>query len=45
MAITSRKVRVDEAVRIHLMKIFIEGLDLACVEICRIQEIVTIGHA
>jgi hypothetical protein len=27
------------------MKIFIEGVDLACMEICRIQEIVTVGHA
>ena len=44
-SITSREVWVDEAVRIHLMKIFIEGVDLACMEICRIQEIVTVGHA
>ena len=27
------------------MKIFIEGVDLAGMEICRIQKIVTIGHA
>ena len=33
------------AVGIHLMKVFIEGMDLPCMEICRIQEIVTVGNA
>jgi hypothetical protein len=43
--ITCRKVWINEAVGIYLMKVFIEGVDLACMEICRIQEIVTIGDA
>ena len=43
--IISRKVRINEAVGIHLMKVFIEGMNLACMEICRIQEIVTVGDA
>ena len=43
--ITSRKVRVDEAVGIHLMKVFIEGVDLARMKICRIQKIVTVRDA
>ena len=43
--VTSRKIRVDEAVGIHLMKILIEGMNLARMEICRIQEIVTVGDA
>ena len=35
---------VDEAARINLMKTFIISLDLARVEVCYIQKIVTIGH-
>jgi hypothetical protein len=44
-SITCRKVGVDEAVGINLIKVFIEGMDLACMEICRIQKIVIIGDA
>src|SRR5262245_66569683 len=43
--ISSRKVGVNEAVGIHLLKILVEGVDLASMEICRIQEIVTVGDA
>ena len=39
--VTSRKVRIDETVGSNLVKIFIEGIDLARMKICRIQEIVT----
>src|SRR6266566_6330382 len=42
-SITCRKVGIDEAVGIHLMKIFIEGVDVTRMEICRIQEIVTVS--
>src|SRR5262245_57143157 len=43
--VTSRKVGVNEAVGIHLLKILIKGVDLASMEICRKQEIVTVGDA
>src|SRR5215470_15867265 len=43
--VPSREIRIDEAVGIHLMKIFIEGVDLARMKICCIQEIVTISDA
>ena len=43
--ITRRKVRVNETVGIHLMKILIVGFDLARVKICHIQKIVTVGDA
>jgi hypothetical protein len=43
--IAIRKAWVNEAVGSHLMKIFIEGVDLAVMEICRIQEIVAAGYA
>src|SRR6266542_4709471 len=44
-SIPSRKFGVDEAVGSHLMKTFIEGVDVARMKICRIQEIMTIGFA
>src|SRR5438132_6996738 len=44
-SITCRKIGVDEAIGSHLMKIFIEGVDVARMKICRIQEIVTVGFA
>src|SRR4029079_10020430 len=44
-SITCRKVWICEAVGINLIKVFIEGMDFACMEICRIQEIVTVGDA
>src|SRR6266487_353191 len=44
-SITSWEVRVGEAVRINLIKVFIEGMNLARMKICRIQEIVTVGFA
>src|SRR5438034_3025253 len=44
-SITCRKIRVGEAVRINLLKIFIEGCDLPVMKICHIQEIVIIGDA
>src|SRR4030095_6703021 len=44
-SIPRRKVWIGEAVEIHLIKIFIERMNLACMEICRIQEIMTIGFA
>ena len=44
-SITGRKVRVDKATGIHLMKIFIVGFDLPCMKIRRIQEIVAVGDA
>src|SRR5438093_11746072 len=44
-SIPSRKIGVDEAVGSHLMKTFIEGVDVARMKICRIQEIMTIGFA
>src|SRR5262245_4978502 len=43
--ITSRKIRIDKAIGIYLMKAFIESVNLASMEICRIQEIVTVGDA
>ena len=43
--VISGKIRVNEAVGIHLMKVFIEGVDLARMKICRIQEIVTVRDA
>ncbi|KAF5406984.1 MAG: hypothetical protein Udaeo2_29170 [Candidatus Udaeobacter sp.] len=43
--VTSRKVGVNEAVGIHLLKILIKGVNLASMEICRKQEIVTVGNA
>ena len=43
--ITSRKIWVNETVGIYLMKILIEGLDLARMKICRIQKIVTVRDA
>src|SRR6266480_6721738 len=44
-SITCRKVGVDEAAGINLMKILIEGVDVARMEICRIQEVVIVGDA
>ena len=44
-SITCRKVGVDEAIGINLMKTLVEGVDLARMKICRIQEIVTVGDA
>src|SRR5436309_12752481 len=44
-SIPSRKIGVDEAVGSHLMKTFIEGVDVARIKICRIQKIMTIGFA
>src|SRR6266576_457981 len=44
-SITSRKVWIGEAVRINLLKIFVEGCDLPVMKICHIQEIVIIGFA
>ena len=43
--ITSRKGWIVEAVGINLMKTLIEGMNFASMEICRIQEIMTIGFA
>src|SRR5262245_53461562 len=43
--ITSRKIRIDEANCIHMINILIESQNLASMEICRIQEIVTVGDA
>ena len=43
--VTSRKIRIDKAVGSHLMKVLIVGLNVACMKICYIQEVVTIGHA
>ena len=40
-----RKVRVHETVGIYLMKILIEGVDLASMKIRRIQKIVTVRDA
>src|SRR4029077_2762098 len=42
-SVPSRKVRIHKAVGIYLMKVFIEGVNLARMKICRIQEIVTVG--
>src|SRR5947208_14311826 len=44
-SITCRKVGVDEAIGINRMKTLVEGVDLARMRICRIQEIVTVGDA
>ena len=43
--VTRRKSRVGEAVGINLMKIFVIGFHLACMEICHKQEIVAASNA
>ena len=43
--VASRKVWINEPAGIHLMKIFIERVDVACMEIRRVQEIVTVSDA
>ena len=43
--VACRKTRIDEAVWVNLMETLIVGFNLACMEIRRIQEIVTVGYA
>src|SRR6266436_3274310 len=43
--VTGRQVRVDETVRINLLKILVVGLNAPGMEICHIQKIMAIGDA
>ena len=43
--VPSGKIRVNEAIGIHLVKILIVSFDFAGVKVCHIQKIVTVGDA